>query len=70
MKNKKVPGGRQQGFTKGKFCLTNVTGFYNEISESVEKWRAADAVYLDFNKALDTINYRPPLATLERYELG
>lgn len=56
--------------TKSKFCLTNVTGFYNEISESVEKWRAADVVYLDFNKALDTINHRAPLTTLERYELG
>lgn len=58
-----------QGFTKGKFCLTTVIGFY-EISDSVEKWRAADVIYLDFNKALDKIGHTPPLTTLERYELG
>lgn len=56
-----------QGFTKGKFCLTNVTGLsHNEVSESVEEWRAVDVVYLNYNKALDTNDYRPLLTTLER----
>lgn len=79
VKGNSVPGGRQQvsvsislfaRLYKSKFYLSNVTGFYNEISESVEKWRAADVVYLDFNKASDTISHSPPLTTLERYELG
>lgn len=70
LKDKKVTGDRQQGFTKDIFCLTNVTAFYNEITEPAEKGRAADVVYFDFSKAFDAITRRPPLTALERYELG
>lgn len=47
-----------------------MTAFHNKITESVEKRRAVDVIYVDFSKAFDKITQGPPLTTLETYELG
>lgn len=37
----------KHGFTKGKYCLTNLIAFYNETTTMMVKGRAADITYLD-----------------------
>lgn len=49
MKDKKVIGNSQHGFSKGKSCLSNLIAFCNEVTDSVEKWKAVHVVYLGFS---------------------
>lgn len=62
LKDKKVFGRSQHGFSKGKLCQTNLIAFYDETSGSVEKDRKVDIAYFDFNQAFEMNTY--PYVTL------
>ncbi|RMC12180.1 hypothetical protein DUI87_11316 [Hirundo rustica rustica] len=47
----------QQGFRRGRSCLTNVISFYDQVTLLVDAGRAVDVVYLDFSKAFDTVSH-------------
>ena len=56
MKDKKVIGESQHGFTKGKSGLTNLTAFYNEVAGLTEEEKAVDVFYFDFIEAFNTVS--------------
>jgi len=45
----------QHRFMKGRSCLTNLISFYDQVTCLVDEGKAADIVYLNFNKAFDTV---------------
>uniref|UniRef100_A0A4W3J856 Reverse transcriptase domain-containing protein n=1 Tax=Callorhinchus milii TaxID=7868 RepID=A0A4W3J856_CALMI len=48
----------QQGFTKGKSCLTNLLEFFEDVSSRLDKGEPVDVVYLDFRKAFDKVPHK------------
>lgn len=46
----------QYGFTKGRFCLTNLT-FYDKVTCLTDEGKAVDFVCLEFSKAFGTVSY-------------
>ena len=48
----------QYGFMKGRSCLTNLISFYDKMTRLLDKGKAIHIIYLDFQKAFDTITHR------------
>ncbi|RMC15974.1 hypothetical protein DUI87_08181 [Hirundo rustica rustica] len=47
----------QNGFRRGRSCLTNLITFYDQVTHLVDAGRAVDVVYLGFSKAFDTVSH-------------
>jgi len=45
----------QQGFMKGRSCLTNLISFCDQVTQLVDERKAVYLTYLDFTKAFDSV---------------
>ena len=48
----------QHLFRNGKSCLTILLGFFEEITKWVDDGSPVDVIYLDFQKAFDTVPHQ------------
>jgi len=58
---------KQYGFSKGKFCLTNLVALYVGITESMDKGWGIDIFYLNFSKPFGMVPHNILLSKMERY---
>lgn len=54
---------------KGKWCLTNLTAFYDEMTSMMDGRREANVAHLHFTKAFDTSSYNILIGKLMKYGL-
>jgi len=59
----------QNGFMKGRSCLTNQISFYDKVTRLVGEGKAVDLVYLDFSKTLEIISHSILLEKLAAHGL-
>uniref|UniRef100_A0A7M4ES60 Reverse transcriptase domain-containing protein n=1 Tax=Crocodylus porosus TaxID=8502 RepID=A0A7M4ES60_CROPO len=49
--------GNQHGFVLGQSCLTNLGSFYDQVTKSLDGKEDIDVIFLDFQKAFDTVSH-------------
>ena len=49
--------GNQHGFVPGRSCLTNLFSFYDLVTKSLDVKEEVDVIFLDFQKAFDTVSH-------------
>jgi len=67
MEEREVIWDNQHGFTKGRFCLTNLVAFYDGITVLVGMEKATDVIYVDFSKEFDMDRHNILLSKLDGY---
>lgn len=57
----------QHGFRRNRSCLTNLLEFFNVVINDVDNYKSFDVIYLDFQKAFDTVPHQRLLEKLRAH---
>ena len=60
----------QHGFLKARSCLTDMLCFLEEITKWLDEGPTVDIIYLDFQKALDKVQYQRHILKLKDHGIG
>ena len=60
----------QHGFRNKRSCLTNLLEFYNYVFSNSDERIPSDIIYLDFQKAFDTVPHKRLLIKLKAHGIG
>jgi hypothetical protein len=60
----------QHGFTQNRSCLTNLLETLEEWTEALNDGYGLDAIFLDYQKAFDTVPHQRLLHKLKAYGVG
>ena len=62
--------GTQHGFRNNRSCLTNLLEFYEHVFANYDERIPSDIIYLDFQKAFDTVPHKRLLIKLKAHGIG
>ena len=60
----------QHGFTKNRSCLTNLLETLEEWTQALDEGHGVDAIFLDYQKAFDTVHHQRLISKLKGYGIG
>ena len=60
----------QHGFCNKRSCVTNFFDFYNDVFNIFDESKAVDVIYLDFQKAFDTVPHNRLLSKLNSHGIS
>ena len=60
----------QHGFTRNRSCLTNLLETLEEWTEALDEGCEVDAIFLDYQKAFDTVPHQRLLSKLKGYGIS
>jgi hypothetical protein len=60
----------QHGFRKGKSCITQLIEVMEDWTEHLDNHNSVDAIYLDFQKAFDTVPHHRLITKLKGYGIS
>ena len=67
--NSLIPDTRH-GFRRKRSCLTNLMDFFSKVINVYDHHKAADVIYLDFQKAFDKVPHRRLLHKVSELGIG
>ncbi|MEG5283615.1 RNA-directed DNA polymerase, partial [Klebsiella pneumoniae] len=60
----------QHGFRSNRSCLTNLLDFFNDVYSNWDARVPYDVIYLDFQKAFDTVPHKRLISKLQAHGIG
>ena len=70
LEENKILNDSQHGFRNKRSCLTNLLDFFYEVFNSYDETRAVDIIYLDFQKAFDTVPHRRLISKVKAHGIA
>ena len=70
LEENKIIKDSQHGFRNKRSCLTNLLDFFYEVFNSYDETKAVDIIYLDFQKAFDTVPHKRLISKVKAHGIA
>ena len=70
LEENKIMKDSQHGFRNKRSCLTNLLDFFYEVFNSYDETKAVDVIYLDFQKAFDTVPHKRLISKVKAHGIA